>query len=134
MLRYAGDTKSDGNCFCDDGVGCRWSRMSQQKIIDSNFAIDRFEKRFKELNNDALKTVSADSVEIVFAVSANGQNSGLLEQRKMMADGWLALAKTIAEFRDVEFSLVQQEEDDSESVWIRQHFAEMSEFRAKFGG
>ena len=45
--------------------------MSQQKIIDSNFAIDRFEKRFKELNNDALKTVSADGVEIVFAVSAN---------------------------------------------------------------
>lgn len=108
--------------------------MSQQKIIDSNFAIDWFEKRFKELNNYALKTVSANSVEIVFAVSANCQNSGLFEQRKMMADGRLALAKSIAEFRDVEFCLVQQEEDDSESVWIRQHFAEMCEFRTELSG
>lgn len=79
MLRYAGDRKSDGNCFGNDGVGRRWSRMSQQEIIDSNFAIDRFEKRFKELNDDALKTVSTDSVEIVLAVSANCQDSGLLE-------------------------------------------------------
>ena len=58
----------------------------------------------------------------------------LLEQCKVMADGWLALAKTIAEFRDVEFCLVQQKKDDSESVWVRKHFAEMSEFRTEFGG
>ena len=108
--------------------------MSQQKIVDPNFTVDRFDKRFKELNNHVLKSITADGVEIVFAVSTNSQNSGLLEQCKVMADGWLALAKTIAEFRDVEFCLVQQKEDDSESVWVRQHFAEMSEFRTELGG
>jgi len=108
--------------------------MSQQKIIDPNFTVDRFDKRFKELNNHALKSITADGVEVVFAVPANSQDSGLLEQCKVMADGWLALTKTIAEFRDVEFCLVQQIEDNSESVWVRQHFAEMSEFRTEFGG
>ena len=48
----------DGNRLRDDWLRRRWSRMSQQKIVDPNFAVGRFEEGFEKLNDDALEAVS----------------------------------------------------------------------------
>ena len=106
--------------------------MRQQKIADPNFAVRRLQERFEKLNNDALKPVTAHGIEIVLSVATNLEDSSLLEQCQVMAHGWLALIQAVAEFGNVQFFFLQQEEDDSKPVGIRQHFAEMGQLRTEF--
>ncbi len=130
----ATETDLDGDRVGHGRLSFCLAGMSQQEIVDSNFSVNWLKERFEELNDNALKAVSTDGIEVVLTVAANCQNSGLLEQRQMMADGRLALIQTLTEFRNVEFSFIQQVENDSQTVGVRKHFAEMSQLGTKLGG
>ena len=123
----------DGNRVGDGRLSSCWTGMSQQEIVDSNFSVDWFKERLEQLNDDALETVAANRVEVVFSIATDFQDAGLFEQRQVMADRRLTLIQSLAEFCDVEFFVLQQEEDNTQTIGVRKHLAEMSQFGPKLG-
>lgn len=63
----------------------------------------------------------------MFAVAAGFDESGIAEEREVMADGGLALLQPLAEGRDVQFAFLHEVEEDLEARLIGEELEDLDQ-------
>lgn len=74
-----------------------------------------------------MEVILLDRVEVVLAVAAGLNHLGHAEQGEVVADSWLALAQTLAQGGDVQFTFPHQEHEDLEAGLIGQQLEDLDE-------
>src|SRR4051812_47397044 len=102
------------------------ARIVEHEVMEAQLARN-LARGGEEADEQLAELLGLHAVEIVLALAARLNQPRDAEERKVMADGWLALAEPVAEIGHVELAVLSEVEEDPETGLVTQELEDLGE-------
>lgn len=124
----------ENKCQATDRSRSVFTARGDGKLVESKLRLSRVGDVLEELRDNAVEVSLADRIEVVLAVSATTDQTGLAQQGQVMTDRRLALLQSLAQRRDMQFVFAVEVHQHSQPSFIREQFEHLDQLALKLAG